>query len=115
MEIWIATGSRKDLKKAHPFLRNYGVIDVAEIAASLGYESSTKLNDHSIFVLNNEIKKRLEAFNNSRRFYRILFIVNDPREELAYDLLNFSEDKNLKYEAVYLRNGDEFKLICKSY
>lgn len=115
MEIWIAVGSRKELKKIHPFLRDYGVIDVKEIANSLGYESSLELDDHSSFVLNNEIRKRLEAFNSSRRFYRVLFLVENVREELAYDLLTFSTDSNLKYEAVYLRTDSEFKLICKSY
>jgi hypothetical protein len=31
-------------------------------------------------VLNNEIIKRLEAFNNSRRFYRVLFLVEECRD-----------------------------------
>ena len=115
MEIWIASGNRKELKKLHPFLREYGVIDIKEIATSLGYESSLGLDDHSSFVLNNEVVKRLEAFNNSRRFYRVLFLVEDCREELAQDLLSYSENSNLKYEAVYLRKEGEFILICKSY
>ena len=115
MEIWIAVGNRKDLKKVHPFLRDYGVIDVREIANSLGYQSSLSLDDHSSFVLNNEIRKRLEALNSSRRFYRVLFLVESAREQLAYDLLNFSVETNLKYEAVYLRDDKEFKLVCKSY
>jgi hypothetical protein len=115
MEIWIASGNRKELKKLHPFLREYGVIDIKEIANSLGYDSSLNLDDHSSFVLNNEIVKRLEAFNNSRRFYRVLFLVEDCREELAHDLLNYSLDSNFKYEAVYIRKNEEFNLICKSY
>ena len=115
MEIWIAVGSRKELKKSHPFLRDYGVIDVKEIANSLGYNSSLDLDDHSSFVLNNEIRKRLDGFNSSRRFYRVLFLVEIAREDLAYDLLNFSVESNLKYEAVYLRTDTEFDLICKSY
>lgn len=115
MEIWISTGNRKELKKVHPFLRDYGVIDVKEIASSLGYETSLELDDHSSFVLNNEIRKRLEAFNSSRRFYRVLFLVEAAREELAHDLLSFSTASNFKYESVYLRIDTEFKLICKSY
>ena len=115
MEIWIAVGSRKELKKQYPFLRDYGVIDVKEIANSLGYESSLNLDDHSSFVLNNEIKKKLEGFNNSRRFYRVLFLVEEEREQLASDLLMFSMESNLKYEAVWVRIDTEFKLICKSY
>ena len=115
MEIWIASGTRKELKKQHPFLREYGVIDVKEISNSLGYESSINLDDHSSFILNNEISKRLEAFNNSRRFYRVLFLVEDCREELAKDLLDYSNDSKLKYEAVYIRKESEFVLVCKSY
>lgn len=115
MEIWIATGTSKELKKVHPFLRDYGVIDIKEIATSLGYQSSLNLDDHSSFVLNNEIRKRLEAFNSSRRFYRVLFLVESTREELAFDLLSFSSTLNLKYEAVYIREDSEFKLVCKSY
>jgi hypothetical protein len=115
MEIWVASGNRKELRKVHPFLRDYGVIDVKEIAMQLGYSESLDLDDHSSFVLNNEIRKRLEAFNNSRRFYRVLFLVEDPREELAHDLLNFSINLDLKYEKVYLRVGEEFHLVCKSY
>ena len=115
MEIWIAAGNRKELKKQHPFLREYGVIDIKEIANSLGYDSSLNLDDHSSFVLNNEIIKRLEAFNNSRRFYRVLFLVEDCRDGLAHDLLNYSVDSNFKYEAVYIRKDGVFDLVCKSY
>lgn len=115
MEIWIASGNRKELKKFHPFLREYGVIDIKEIANSLGYESSIGLDDHSSFILNNEVVKRLEAFNNSRRFYRVLFLVEECREDLAHDLLNYSLNSNFKYEAVYVRRDGEFILSCKSY
>ena len=115
MEIWIAEGNRKELKKAYPFLREYGIIDVQEIANSLGYESSLNLDVHSSFVLNNEIIKRLEAFNNSRRFYRVLFLAEECREELAQDLLNYSMDSELKYEAIYIHREAEFVLVCKSY
>jgi hypothetical protein len=115
MEIWIASGNRKELKKSFPFLREYGVIDVKEIATSLGYESSLLLDDHTSFVLNNEIIKRLDAFNSSRRFYRVLFLVEDAREDLAHDLLSYSMSSNLKYEAIYLLRSTEFSLVCKSY
>ena len=115
MEIWIAAGNKKDLKKSFPFLREYGVIDVKEIAAALGYESSSCLDDHSSFVLNNEIVKRLDAFNSSRRFYRVLFLVEEAREELAHDLLTYSISSKLKYEAIYLLKSSEFLLVCKSY
>lgn len=115
MEIWIASGHRKELKKIFPFLREYGVIDVKEIAISLGFTTAIGLDDHSSFILNNEIVKRLEAFNNSRRFYRVLFIVEECRDELAHDLLNYSITSNLKYEAVYIKKEEEFTLVCKSY
>lgn len=115
MELWIAEGNRKELKKEHPFLRDFGVIDIKEIILSLGYETSLGLDDHSSFILNNEVIKRLEAFNNSRRFYRVLFIVEECREELAKDLLNYSNTANLKYELVYIKKGSDFHLVCKSY
>lgn len=115
MELWIANGNRKELKKEHPFLRDFGVIDVKEIAESLGYETSLSLDDHASFILNNEISRRLEAFSNSRRFYRVLFLTEDCREELANDLLNYSVSANLKYEIVYMKKGSDFQVICKSY
>jgi hypothetical protein len=115
MEIWISTGNKKDLKKSYPFLREYGVIDVRELALSLGHETASGLDEHSSFILNNEISKRLEAFNNSRRFYRVLFLVEDCREELAHQLLDYSVSSKLKYEAVYLRKEEEFVLVCQSY
>jgi hypothetical protein len=115
MEIWIASGNKKELKKAHPFLREYGIVDVREIANSLGYETAVNLDDHSSFILNNEIEKRLEAFNNSRRFYRVLFLVEECRDDLAQTLLDHSSDSSLKYEAVYILKEGEFALVCKSY
>ncbi len=115
MEIWVAKGHKKELKKAHPFLRDYGILDVEEIAHTLGYRTSLELDEHSSFVLNDEIKKRLEAFSGSRRFYRILFLIEEYREGLAEDLLNFSLEMELKYEAVYVRFENDFKLVCKSY
>lgn len=115
MEIWIASGSRKELKKKFPFLREYGVIDIREIAISLGHDTSVGLDDHSSFILNSEIIKRLEAFNNSRRFYRVLFLVEEERESLSADLLNYATENKLKYEAVYQRKGEEFVLVTKNY
>ena len=115
MELWIANGNRKELKKEHPFLRDFGVIDVREISSSLGYESSLQLDDHASFILNNEISRRLEAFSNSRRFYRVLFLTEDCRLELAEDLLNYSISVNLKYEVVYMKRESDFQVICKSY
>jgi hypothetical protein len=115
MELWIAKGNRKELKKEHPFLRDFGVIDIKEITSSLGYESSIGLDDHSSFIVNNEIVKRLEAFNNSRRFYRVLFLVEECREQLAHDILNYSINCNFKYEVVYMKKETEFQVVCKSY
>jgi hypothetical protein len=115
MELWIAKGNRKELKKEHPFLRDFGVIDIKEITASLGYESSIGLDDHSSFILNNEIVKRLEAFNNSRRFYRVLFLVEECREELAKDLLTYSLASSFKYEIIYMKKESDFQVVCKSY
>jgi hypothetical protein len=115
MELWIANGNRKELKKEHPFLRDFGVIDIKEIATSLGYETSLNLDDHSSFILNNEVARRLEAFNNSRRFYRVLFLVEDCRDELAHDLLNYSLTSNFKYEVIYMKKESVFEVVCKSY
>ena len=115
MEIWISDGNRKELKKQYPFLREYGIIDIKEITDALGYETSLNLDDHSSFILNNEIIKRLEAFNNSRRFYRVLFLVEECRDELAENLLKYSVDSKLKYEAIYIKRDNEFMLMCKSY
>jgi hypothetical protein len=115
MEIWISKGNKKELKKTYPFLRDYGILDIEELAHSIGYENTLSLDKHSMFVLNNEIQKRLEAFSSSRRFYRVLFLVEEYREGLAEDLLEYSNENDLKYEAVYVRIGEDFKLICKSY
>lgn len=115
MELWIAKGNRKELKKEHPFLRDFGVIDIKEITSFLGYESSIGLDDHLSFILNNEIIKRLEAFSNSRRFYRVLFLVEECREDLAQDLLSYSQNSNFKYEVVYMKRDTDFQVVCKSY
>ena len=117
MEIWIASGDRKTLKKQYPFLRSYGIVDIKEIANSLGYDSSCSLDEHSSFVLNNEIKRKLESFNSSIRFYRVLYIVEEIRDDLAKNLLDFSEEFNFKYEIVYIKepDDDEFRLAYKTY
>lgn len=115
MEIWIANGNKKELRKQYQFLREFAVIDVKEISNSLGYESSLNLDKHSTFILNSEIKKRLVSLNSSRRFYRVLYLVEEVRNDLAQDLLEFSTDSTLKYEAIYIRHVDEFDLVCKSY
>lgn len=115
MEIWIAKGNKKELKKEFPFMREFGVIDIKEIANSLGYNSSLDLDDHSSFILNNEVARRLEAFSNSRRFYRVLFLVEDCREELAHDLLKYSQNSNYKYEIIYMKIESDFQIVCKSY
>jgi hypothetical protein len=117
MEIWIAKGNKKDLKKAFPFLRTYGIIDIKEIANLLGYETTIGLDDHSAYVINNEVKKRLESFNSSIRFYRVLLIVEEINKKLPKNLLDFSEENDFKYEIVYIKEDDdvEFRLAYKTY
>lgn len=115
MEIWVASGNKKDLRKQYPFLREFAVVDVKEVANILGYDTSLNLDAHSSFILNSEVKKRLVSLNSSRRFYRILYLVEEVRDGLAQDLLGFSTDSSLKYEAIYIRKNEEFDLICKSY
>lgn len=117
MEIWISSGNRKELKKAHPFLRDFGVIDVKEIAQGLGYKTSVSLDENSAFILSSEIRKRLEYFSYSRRFYRVLYLVEEFRDGLAEDLLRFSEANSLKYESVFIKQvgEEEFLLGCKNY
>ena len=115
MEIWIASGNRKELKKIHPFLRDYGIIDVKEIASHLGYATSVGLDEHASFILNDEIKKRILAFNFSKRFYRVLFLIEEHRLDLPEDLLEYSVSNKLKYETIYVREEGEFRLACKNY
>ena len=115
MEIWVASGNKKELRKQYPFLREFAVVDVKEVANILGYDTSLNLDAHSSFILNSEIKKRLVSLNSSRRFYRILYLVEEVRDGLAQDLLGFSTDSILKYEAIYVRKSEEFDLMCKSY
>ena len=110
MEIWIAKGSKKDLRKTFPFIRDFAIIDIKEIASTLGYDSSVNLDDHRYFVLSAEIQKRLISINSSKRFYRVLYLVEETRPELPADLLNFSQETNLTYEKVYLLCKKNFEL-----
>lgn len=111
MEIWIAKGSKKDLRKVFPFIRDFAVIDVKEIAATLGYPSSVDLDDHRSFVLSAEIQKRLVSINSSKRFYRVLFLVEEPKDELPHALLNFSQENQLTYEKIYVLSKKKFELF----
>ena len=111
MEIWIAKGNKKELKKRYPFLKNYAIIDIIEILKYLEYETSVDINVYESFVLNNEIIRRLVAFNNSKRFVNVLFIVEDCKKEIAENILAFSKAAGLKYDAVYVKLEDEFALI----
>lgn len=115
MEIWIAAGNKKDLRKQHPFLREFAVIDVKEVANTLGYVTTIGMDSHSSFILNSEVKKRLISLNSSRRFYRVLFLVEEIRDGLAEDVLSFAVGSSLKYEAIYVRRKEDFDLVCKSY
>lgn len=115
MEIWITSDNIKELKKKHSFLRNFGIINVKDMIFSLGYLSSDDMDEHSMFILNSEIEKKLNSFSNSRRFYRILFIVEKCDEDLANNILQYSIDNNLKYEIIYMNIDGEFEIVCKSY
>ena len=110
MEIWIAEGSKKELRKAFPFIRDFAVIDIKEIASSLGYPSSVNLDDHRYFVLSAEIQKRLISINSSKRFYRVLYLVEDSKTTLPQDLLRFSQESSLGYEKVYKLEKKNFEL-----
>ncbi len=111
MEIWIAKGVKKELRKSFPFIRDFAVIDIREIAANLGYTSSLDLDAHSSFVLSSEIQKRLVALSSSKRFYRVLYLVEEQSPQLAHALLNFSYENELTYEKVFLLSKDEFELF----
>lgn len=111
MEIWIAKGAKKDLRKSFPFIRDFAVIDVKEVANTLGYETSTTLDDHSYYVLSSEIQKRLVSLNSSKRFFRILYLVEDQCATVAYELLNYSIENNLSYDKIYMLEKHEFELF----
>lgn len=110
MEIWIACGTKKELRKEFPFIRDFAVIDIREIANTLGYETSVGLESHSYFVLSAEIQKRLVSINSSKRFYRVLYLVEENKEQLPQDLLTFSAESSLSYEKVFVLNKGEFEL-----
>lgn len=110
MEIWIAQGSKKDLRKTFPFIRDFAVIDVKEIAASLGYPSAVNLDEHRYFVLSAEIQKRLVAVSSSKRFFRVLYLVEEPQPTLPQNLLRFSQESKLNYEKVYVLHKKHFDL-----
>ena len=110
MEIWIAEGSKKDLRKTFPFIRDFAVIDVKEIAATLGYPSSINLDEHRYFVLSAEIQKRLISINSSKRFYRVLYLVEESKDHMPQDLLTFSQESQLTYEKIYVLYKKKFDL-----
>ena len=114
MEIWIAKGVKKDLRKSFPFIRDFAVIDIREIASTLGYNSSLNLDDHSSFVLSSEIEKRLVSLSSSKRFYRVLYLVEEQTPQLAHALLNFSIENELSYEKIYMLIKQEFELFLSS-
>lgn len=117
MEIWIAKGHKKELRKLYPFIRDFAVIDIKEIASSLGYSSSATLDDHQYFVLSAEIQKKLVTINASKRFYRVLYLVEETKETMPIDLLNFSKESNLTYEKVYVlcKKGFELQLSMDDF
>lgn len=115
MEIWIATGTLKPLKKQFPFLRDFAVLDVTELASNLGYETTIGLNTYSNFLISKEVKNRLNVLNRSRRYYRVLLIVEEIRDDIEHDLLDFSDVFNLKYEKIYCLNNGEFELKKEVY
>jgi hypothetical protein len=110
VEIWIACGTKKELKKEFPFIRDFAVIDIKEIANILGYESSLGLEAHSYFVLSAEVQKRLVSINSSKRFYRVLYLVEEQSEQLPQDLLTFSTEASLSYEKIFVLRKGEFEL-----
>ena len=110
MEIWIAKGTKKELRKTFPFIRDFAIIDIKDIANSFGYKTSINMQDHSYYVLSSEIQKRLVSINSSKRFYRILYIVEQLTNEIAQSLLDFSLESGLTYEKVYMQNENEFQL-----
>jgi hypothetical protein len=116
MELWIAKGNKKELKKKFPFLRDFAVIDIREVANLLGYESSIGLDQNATFVLSSEIKKRLISLNASRRFFRVLYLVEEYVDFLNYEIINFSVENGLKYDTVYCYNLStcEFDLVCEA-
>lgn len=114
MEIWIARGIKKELRKTFPFIRDFAVIDVKEIANSLGYESSIDLDDHSYYVLSSEVQKRLVALNTSKRFFRILYLVESHDSAMAYELLNFSIEHDLSYDKIYILEKEDFELFVSA-
>jgi hypothetical protein len=111
LEIWIAKGIKKELRKSFPFIRDFAVIDIKEIATNLGYTSSLELDDHSSYVLSSEIQKRLIALSSSKRFFRVLYLVEEQNAALAHALLNFSIQNELTYEKIYILTKKEFELF----
>jgi hypothetical protein len=110
VEIWIAQGTKKDLRKTFPFIRDFAVIDIKDLAISLGYLSASDLDEHQSFILSSEIQKKLTAISSSKRFYRVLYLVDEIQSDLPQNLLRFSLEAELNYDKIFLLSKKKFDL-----
>ena len=110
MEIWIANGTKRELKRQFSFVRDFAIVDVKEIAENLGYRSSLDLDEHSSYVLSGEIRKKIISLNTSKRFFRVLYIVEQLGDQLPQQLLNFSIENDLTYDKIYVLEKNVFEL-----
>lgn len=119
MEIWIADAEInydiKQLKKKYSFLRDFGCIDTIAIAKNLGYETTLGLNSYANFLISEEVEGQLLIKNKSKRFYRILIIVERITEELCDSLVHLSTHNDLKYEKIYALENEEFVIKREIY
>lgn len=112
MEIWITKGDPKVLKKDFPFLKFYLVVNIFDICKKIGYTTSLNQSIYGDYLINSELKKKLSIVSKSKKFYRVLLVLEELRENIAEDILEFSLENNLKFNKIYLleEGKTEFEL-----
>ena len=108
MEFYISLNNRKTIRKNYPKLikNKIAFLEISVFAKQKGYENY-KEDIYQEYLLYREIKKKLNNFYRSKRFKKIIYIIESIDQDFIYDIKKFFEEENIYFTNYILIDYDD--------
>jgi hypothetical protein len=101
MNLYLTYEDKEKLRKAFLNLRKQYVIDSLDTISSLGYNHEN-LSEYSRFIVNEKIRKTIQAVSSSTKVQSIIYINPTMDHEVIRTMINFAQQETSIEKVVLL-------------
>jgi hypothetical protein len=114
VNLYITFADKSKIKKSFLNLRKYLVIHTPEVVESFGFKDKT-LDDCSMFLVNEEIKRQIQRGSSRRKLYSIVYSNPLMSDETIREIIYYSSELPNVEKVVFLteegKNEEYFELF----